>query len=62
MSSAAKKYINVPVTYSPSDKLLDTRLFQRIGKAARTIQQSKRMKASTGLAGVQRIFAEKKVK
>jgi len=54
-----KKYINQPITYSPDDKLLDTKLFQEIGKA---IQNIKRSKKKTGLKGVQKIFAEKKLK
>jgi hypothetical protein len=57
--SAVKKYTNVPITYSPDDKLLDTKLFQDIGRAVREIRQSKR---KTGLTGMQKIFAEKKAR
>ena len=60
--SSAKKYINVPVTYSSEDKLLDTKLFQQIGKAARSIQRSKAAKSRSTLTGVSKIFAEKKLK
>jgi len=57
--SSAKKYINEPITYSSNDKLLDTELFQKIG---RVFQYVKRSKRKTGLTGVQKILIEKKRK
>lgn len=57
--STAKKYVNEPITYSPDDKLPETKLFQEIGKALKAVQQSRR---KTGLSGIQKIFREKKLK
>jgi hypothetical protein len=54
--NSAKQYINIPITYSREDKLLETKLFQEIGRAMQTVRKSKR---KTGLTGVRKIFAEK---
>ena len=57
--STAKKYVNVPITYSSDDKLLDTRLFKEVGRVFENIKPSKQ---KSGLTGLRKILAEKKRK
>ena len=60
MASAKKeKYVNVPITYSDDDKLLETKLFIEIARQYRAVKNPSKKGRLTGL---QKILAEKKRK
>lgn len=57
--NTAKKYVNVPITYSSEDNLLDTRLFKNVGRVFENVKASKQ---KSGMAGLRKILVEKKRK